>query len=145
NIVVVDETDQAKLEEQVQEMQLPDSNLEVKFARARNKNLVAKLYNSLQSRDGIELQKVASRATAEKMYKDGDVDAALIIGPEFIERAAALKTGDIMAYREGQLADGLESLDLHLESVNDTSTTHAVIQQFVFFDAFAAVALCPFC
>lgn len=144
-IVVVDETNREQLEEQVLEMQLPESNQQVKFARARNKNLVAKLYNSLQSREGMELHMVPSRKAAEDEYKKGTSDAALIIGPEFIERAGALKAKDIMAYREGQLADGLEALDLHLESENPDSTTHGIVQQFIFFDAFSVVALCPFC
>jgi ABC-2 type transport system permease protein len=79
------------------------------------------------------------------MDRTGDVDAVLIVGPEFFDRINELKMSDLLDTENGMLSEGLSALDITLESQNPDSSTHAIVDQFVFADAVRAVGLYTVC
>ncbi len=136
-IAVVDQIDYSQMDD--------ENSTELSENPKLARNLVVKFLNRIQKRDGIHVQEENDPAVARKLYKNGTVNTALLIGPAFIERVDALNLEDILVPDEGRLSDGLKSLDIVLESVNPGTSTHSLVDQFVFGDAYRTIYLNPVC
>jgi ABC-2 type transport system permease protein len=103
--------------------------------RQRARNLVVRVLNEIQSTGGLHVQEVETREAAERMYLEADVNVALIFGPEFYDRVGGLALENM----ESQLEDKLASLDMELLSANPDSSTHSIVEEIVFANAFYAL------
>ena len=77
-IAMVDEIDYSTIE--------GDDEIELAENPKLARNLVAKVFNNIQKADGFDIEEVAGRAIARKLYRDETMNTALIIGPDFIKR-----------------------------------------------------------
>ena len=96
-----------------------------------NKNLITKVVNSLQQRRGLEMLPVDSIEVARKEYSQGGATAALRFGPHFVSTVRTLKPWDFYDMNSSELDKGLAALDLHLESEDDGSATHSIMEGYV--------------
>lgn len=94
-------------------------------------NIVTDLIDNLQKHDGVLLKKAETAEQAQRMYKEEYANAALIIGPDFIQRVMDLRPEDLLLPpQEGEQPsiDSLEDLDVTVksempESPNTTAIT----------------------
>lgn len=108
--------------------------------RKNARQLAAELIETLSSRDGFRVAIASSVGEARQAVRDGRVNAALFIGPEFFQRVEGLRVRDLFAAEEGRLAGGLAALDLRIEARSATSATTSLLQQLVLADAVRTVA-----
>lgn len=103
--------------------------------RVRARNMVSRIVNGLQEASGVQLFPAEDREELQRMM-DGqvteEVNAGLIIGPNFYEQFQLLDAGDFLALDDGQLADGITFLDMDLISDQPDSSTHSIIENLVF-------------
>lgn len=101
--------------------------------RQQARNMVAKIANRLQEEYRCRVIVLESRADVQQMLDDEEVNAVLVVGPEFYQRVLALQVGDILSRKEGRLKEGLVSFDCSLESnLRETSTTLSIIDKSIF-------------
>lgn len=114
--------------------------------RKLTRNIIAKVFNRIQERDGFEIWEVATEDEARALYERGRVNAAIVVGPEFYQRVKALVPADIMDRPEGDKpADVLASLDIDLRSAHRESSTHSAIAEVVWANTFRAIAPTVLC
>lgn len=111
-------------------------------ARKLARNLVVKILNRLQRRDGVEVALAADRDEALNRVNDMQAGAALVFGPEFFDRVRALELSDLLAPGQGPPAEELPRLDMRLIGDQVDSSTLAIIGQVV--DANTAGVLAPY-
>ena len=104
------------------------------------RNLVVKLMNRLQQRQGIDVLLAETAEQATRMEHAGEVTAALVIGPDFYRRVTRLSPEDILEPDKRKLAGRLSSLDVRLDAKSKSSSTYAVIEQLVWADTLATIA-----
>ena len=120
-----DADDDAEFEpEQLDEQQ---KQHEQKIAR----NIFTKIYNGIQSRNGMEVTKVENREAARAMLTQSQAHTALFIGKDFYKKINRLGLRDLAPGGSGRLAEGFSSLDMHIESKQPDSTTHSIIEEIV--------------
>ena len=137
---VVDEQDRTPRPEQildaegqvVEEVEAePDPALNTPERIRIDKNMVNKVINSLQQRSGLEMLRADSIEDAREKYREGGATAALRFGPHFVRNVRGLKPWDFYDMNASELDDGLTALDLHLESENEDSATHSIMEGYV--------------
>ncbi len=112
------------------------------------KNLVTKIVNGLQAGQGVEVFPAQSPEMLRRML-DGqaeeEVNAGLVFGPKFYEKASELTATDVLSPSGGKLQEGLKSLDIELMSDRPESSTSTVIERLVYSQTLAYVAPMVIC
>jgi ABC-2 type transport system permease protein len=105
-------------------------------------NIVVKVINQLQKRSGFEVEEILTPERADKDVKNATIQAAVIFGPNFYRRVSHLTPSDIL---DGQLKEGLESLDVSLLAVDPSSSTSSLIQQLAYSEVFKTIVPAVMC
>jgi ABC-2 type transport system permease protein len=79
-------------------------------------NYSDQLIEAFRKRDGLKVQLVDSASDAQQLVDLGRADAAVVIGPGFDERVDELRLSDVLDVKNGKLAQGLDAVDLTLET-----------------------------
>ena len=108
-------------------------------------NLFAKLSYALQTRDGLAVLHVDTGEKARKMYVGGDANVALIVGKDFYKRIHKLEPRDLALSAEGRLSGGLDGLDMKVESRDEGSSTHAIIELIALSQTMKAISPVVLC
>jgi len=110
--------------------------------RVRAKNMVSRIINGLQEASGVQLFRAEDREELQRMM-DGqvteEINAGLIIGPNFHQKYQLLEAGDFLALDDGKLAEGISYLDMQLISDQPDSSTHSIIENLVFAKTVSAI------
>ena len=107
---------------------VPLSREEQAAERKLTGNLIAKIHNHVQERNGFEIQRFNSADEARRQYEQGNFEAAIIVGPEFYRRFRELGPADIFDRPDRKPGEGLRSVDISLESLNLLSSRHSAIE-----------------
>ena len=96
-------------------------------------NIVTELIDRMQDHQGIMVKPASNQRQADRMIEDGDANAALIIGPDFVDRVMSLEPEDLTPPAEGEEARirSLADLDMQMISEDPTSTTHTILEVLV--------------
>ncbi|HUE18007.1 MAG TPA: ABC transporter permease [Planctomycetaceae bacterium] len=105
-------------------------------------NIVVKVINQLQKRSGFEITEILTSEQAETDVKNATIQAAIVFGPNFYRRVSHLTPSDIL---DGQLKEGLESLDVSLLAVDPGSSTSSLIQQLANSEIFKTIVPAVMC
>lgn len=105
-------------------------------------NIVVKVVNQLQKRSGFEVAEILTPEQAQTDVKNATVQAAIVFGPNFYRRVSHLTPSDIL---DGQLKDGLESLDVSLLAVDLDSSTSSLIKQLANSEIFKTIVPAVMC
>jgi len=110
------------------------------------RNLVVKIFNRIQARDGFEVREFATAEEAIRESQHGDVNAALIIGPEFYYRVKELVPSDVLDRSENETPGGvMKRIGITLHSANEASSTHSAIEEVVWANVFRSIAPTVLC
>ncbi len=90
------------------------------------------LVEALEGRAGIDVARVASRDTATGLVEEGERTAAVVLGPEYEERVAALSLADAIEPERGKLAGGIASLGIEVHAKPSQTMARALVEQVVF-------------
>ncbi len=104
---------------------------ECEFEENGKCELARKIIESLNNDKGLTIRE-HTRAEAEQLVEDGTANAWLIIGKEFEARYEELGPADILLFKEGPLKEGIEALDMKLETKGNLSSTKTNIENLVF-------------
>jgi ABC-2 type transport system permease protein len=142
-------SDEAVVDETVAEETLDDTPLtpeEIVIEQKLTRNIVTKIFNRIQRRDGFEIKTVDTDDQARELYEHHIAAAAIIIGPDFYRRVKGLAPAEIMDRPEEDTPSGaLERLDIQLKSPSDTSSTHSLIAEVVWANVFRSIAPTVLC
>jgi ABC-2 type transport system permease protein len=105
-------------------------------------NIVIKVINQLQKRSGFEVTEILTREQAQIDVKNTAVQAAIVFGPNFYRKVSHLTPGDIL---DGQLKEGLDTLDVSLLAVDPDSSTSSLIQQLAYSEVFKTIVPAVMC
>ena len=105
-------------------------------------NIVVKVINQLQKRSGFEVTEILTREQGQTDVKNAAIQAAIVFGPNFYRRVSHLTPSDIL---DGQLKEGLESLDVSLLAVDPDSSTSSLIQQLAYSEIFKTIVPAVMC
>jgi ABC-2 type transport system permease protein len=119
---------------------VPLTDQEKAIAHTEARNLVVKIHNRIQSRNGFEVRDFATAEEAREQYQSGKVNAAIIIGADFYRRVQELGPTDVFDRPERDPTDDLKTLDIVLESNNPESSTHSAIETVTWANVFKTVA-----
>jgi hypothetical protein len=109
-------------------------------------NLVVKLFNRIQRRDGFEIEVRTTEEEAQALYERRRANAAIVIGPEFYQRVKGLAPSEIMDRpEEDKPADALARLDIQVKSANPDSSTQSAIEEVVWANVFRSIAPTVLC
>jgi ABC-2 type transport system permease protein len=104
-------------------------------------SLSVKLISEVLKIDAIEVVEMADRNLAKEQLADGKIDVLATIGPRYHELVQGLNMGDIVFAETGQLAAGLRSLDIEVQSGALLASAAQVVENLVF--AFALRSIAP--
>lgn len=131
-------------EETAEEVALSPEEIVVEQKLMRN--IITKVFNRIQRRDGFEIKTVDTDEQARELYEHHVAAAAIIVGPEFYHRVKEIVPSEIMDRpEEDKPADALARLDIHLESASAESSTHSLIEEVVWANVFRSIAPTVLC
>lgn len=93
----------------------------------------------LGQHENITIERLTDLEEAHRLVDRDQITAILVIGPEFTERFDELKFREISDPNQGKLADGLRSLDIHVETKPTLAKLGAVVAAISFADVYRAV------
>jgi len=105
--------------------------LKMAVAVERDSELAQRVISSLDRRDSLRVIRVASAEQARRLVNAREVNAALIVGPEFETRVEALKLRDIIDADRGPLAKGTQALDMSVEARTSAFGIRSITEQLV--------------
>ncbi len=125
----------------------PLSEEERAVERKLARNMVVKIFNEIQARAGFEIREIESAEQARDHYEHGHCDAAIIVGPEFYRRCHDWGPSDVFDRSGRKPQEGLNNLDITLETSNPDSSRHSLVEVVVWSNVYRTVApsvLCRF-
>ncbi len=102
--------------------------------------LAAQFAENLRTKDGLDSKLVVNREEAVGKLETGIFMAVISIGPKFQERVEELTVADILYLDEGQLSEGLKSLDIEVICRASFMNTEGIVRQLVFGSAVQSLA-----
>ncbi len=104
--------------------------------------MAAQFVDNLRRKAGLDAKLVVNREVALGKLETGIFMSVISIGPRFQERVEALTVADMVYVDEGQLSEGLKSLDIEVICRPAFMNTEGIVRQLVF--ASAVQSLAPF-
>jgi ABC-2 type transport system permease protein len=101
--------------------------------------LAADVVKALGDRKGFQVTRAADERAARDLVDEDECVAAVLIGPNFQQKADELELRDVLDTRQGRLATGLQALDVTLYVRPAMATTGAIVEQLVFWEAMRAL------
>ena len=103
-------------------------------------DLATQFADNLRQKAGLDSQLVVHREEAVAKLETGIFMAVIVIGPKFQERVEELTVADILYLDEGQLSEGLKSLDIEVICRASFLNTEGIVRQLVFGSAVQSLA-----
>ena len=102
--------------------------------------MAAQFVENLRRKAGLDAKLVVNRQEALGKLETGIFMAVISIGPKFQERVEELTVADILYIDEGQLSEGLKSLDIEVICRAAFMNTEGIVRQLVFSTAVQSLA-----
>jgi ABC-2 type transport system permease protein len=102
--------------------------------------VAAQFAENLRRKAGLDVKLVVNREEALGKLETGIFMAVISIGPKFQERVEELTVADILYVDEGQLSEGLKSLDIEVICRAAFMNTEGIVRQLVFGSAVQSLA-----
>jgi len=99
----------------------------------------ATLIRNLQNREGLKVGLAENGDEARLWLDDGRYNIVVTIGPEFQQRVDALELSDVLDPEHGRLAEGLNALDMQVESGSSFINAAGLLRQLVLADTLRTV------
>jgi ABC-2 type transport system permease protein len=102
--------------------------------------VAAQFVENLRQKAGLDAKVIVNREEAIGKLETGIFMAMIAIGPKFQERIEELTVADVLYLDEGQLSDGLKSLDIEVICRAAFMNTEGIVRQLVFASAVQSLA-----
>ncbi len=102
--------------------------------------LSEKVIAALTKRDGVRIDLVADRKTAETRVQRQQSDVGLLIGSNFRAKSDQLHLGDVLDPRSGRLSAGIQAFDMQVVHKDSLVNVGGIAEQLIYAETIQTLA-----